>query len=232
MYKTILTTFFNEEYLLPWWLNHHKKHFDHGVLVNYASTDNSVDIIRNICPSWDIIDSRNSEFGAMVCDEEVIDIERNIQGWKACMNVTEFLVGDFSIFDEVPNQGITIPCNVMVDLFPEEVPQYNQPLTEQKRHGIHFSKCLRTRRPRIVHNREVEFYPLGRHYDQYNTDKLQVFWYGWSPFNEEVINRKLQIQTRIPQSDKNMGYGAEHIISKEQLVEKYKDLLTQVEELL
>ena len=29
MYKTIISNVWNEEYLLPWWLNHHKDLFDH-----------------------------------------------------------------------------------------------------------------------------------------------------------------------------------------------------------
>jgi len=31
---------YNEEYLLPFWLKHHKKIFDHGVIIDNFSTDN------------------------------------------------------------------------------------------------------------------------------------------------------------------------------------------------
>lgn len=34
---TVLMHIYNEEYLLPFWLNHHKNIFDHGVIVNYDS---------------------------------------------------------------------------------------------------------------------------------------------------------------------------------------------------
>ena len=37
MKSTIIAHFFNEEYLLPWWLNHHKKIFDYGILFDYSS---------------------------------------------------------------------------------------------------------------------------------------------------------------------------------------------------
>ncbi len=56
MYKTIISHFYNEEYLLPWWLEHHKKYFNHGIMINYASTDNSVSIIKQICPDWTAIE--------------------------------------------------------------------------------------------------------------------------------------------------------------------------------
>ena len=45
---------YNEEYLLPYWLNHHKKIFNHGVIIDNFSTDKSVDIIKSIVPDWEI----------------------------------------------------------------------------------------------------------------------------------------------------------------------------------
>ena len=62
MNKTVLTHFYNEEYLLPWWLDHHKKYFDHGILIDYASTDKSVEIIKEICPTWTEVKSKNEFF--------------------------------------------------------------------------------------------------------------------------------------------------------------------------
>jgi hypothetical protein len=83
MYKTIISHFYNEEYLLPWWLEHHKKYFNHGIMINYASTDNSVSIIRQACPDWTVINSRNKFFDAKLIDDEVSDIESNVKKDKA-----------------------------------------------------------------------------------------------------------------------------------------------------
>lgn len=55
----------NEEDLLPQWLNHHKNMFDHGVIIDYGSTDNSINIIKEICPTWSII-SPIERFGSCV----------------------------------------------------------------------------------------------------------------------------------------------------------------------
>ena len=112
MRKTITAVFYNEEYLLPWWLEHHKKYFDHGVLFNYDSTDRSVEIIKDICPTWEIKTSKNRVFDAALVDKEIMEFEPSIEGWKICLNVTEFLVGDFSVLDETPNKQLTIPCSV------------------------------------------------------------------------------------------------------------------------
>ena len=97
MKKTILCHFRNEEWMLPWFLNHHKQMFDHGIMIDYHSTDNSRAVIKKICPDWEIVTSRNPDFQADNIDTEVNDIERDIDGWKICLNVTEQLIGDYSL---------------------------------------------------------------------------------------------------------------------------------------
>lgn len=218
MYKTIISHFYNEEYLLPWWLEHHKKYFNHGIMIDYASTDNSVSIIRQICPDWTIVSSRNQFFDAKLIDDEVSDIESNVTGWKTCLNTTEFLVGDFSIMNDVPEQEITAPCFIMVDAQPEIQPIYSKSLIDQKHHGIHYhGRDPLARRPRLIHNKKRVEYPLGRHYPDFNTECLKVLWYGWSPFNRKTLDRKLQIQNRIPESDKARGFGSQHIADEVKL---------------
>ena len=42
---TIITNIFNEEYLLPFWLDYHRRIFDHGIVIDYDSTDRSIEIV-------------------------------------------------------------------------------------------------------------------------------------------------------------------------------------------
>ena len=69
----------NEKYLLNWWLQHHKDKFDHGIIIDYHSTDNSMDLVKQITPKWQVIKSVNKDFNAANCDIEVMNIERSIQ---------------------------------------------------------------------------------------------------------------------------------------------------------
>ena len=168
--------------------------------------------------TWEVIQSRNPVFDAKKVDEEVQDIEENIPGWKICLNLTEFLVGDYSVLDATQEKRVTVPCTVMVDCEPDILPVYDKSLLVQKYHGIYFSEGgSKIRRGRTIHRNRFENYPLGRHYDYHTTTNLQVLWYGWSPFNDPVIKRKLQIQTRIPESDKARGFGGEHITNENKL---------------
>ena len=233
MRKTVVTHFFNEEYLLPWWLEHHKKYFDHGVMIDYNSTDASLEIIKKICPTWSVVKSGNEFFDAKLCDEEVIDYESKEPGWKMCLNVTEFLVGDYSILDDTINASHILPCCVMVDNKPEVIPELSKPLVVQKTNGMHyFEGASKIRRSRVIHSKRLYVYPLGRHFDQpHTTDKLVVLWYGFSPYNTEAIKRKLQIQTKIPPNDFANGLGTQHNTNEEKLNIIYQDYLVRSREL-
>ena len=94
---TLLTNIYNEEYLLPFWLNHHKNMFDDIIIIDYNSTDKSIEICKNICPNCKIITTRNQYFKAIDIDTEFMDIENNIDGIKIVLNTTEFLISEISI---------------------------------------------------------------------------------------------------------------------------------------
>jgi len=216
MKKTLLCHIFNEEYMLPWFLNHHKQIFDHGIIIDYHSTDRSVEIIKEICPTWDIITSRNPNFQADNIDYEVMDIEKNIEGWRICLNVTEQLIGDYSILNDQPGQYL-IPTIFFVDKDRNPV-THDLPLYKQKKDGFMWhGDNFRDRRARSIHNVPVQYPVPGRHYEQFTTDKLVNFYYGWCPFDAPSIARKLQIQTQIPLIDRQRNWGFHHITNKETL---------------
>lgn len=227
---TVLCHFYNEEYLLPYWLNHHKYMFGHGILIDYNSTDSSVDIIKSIVPNWEIIQSRNDTFDAHKCDMEVMDIEKDIKGWKIVLNVTEFLccpnLSDFLSKLHADVQSVNITCVPMIESYKYEyhktLDKYT-PLVKQRAYGIKDS----SRHTRTLHRAITGKYGMGRHTSEvfpvYKSSlyEMTVLWYGFSPFTEQIIQRKLQIQTRIPHSDKIRNLGVEHITTRNELIAKY-----------
>lgn len=231
MNKTVISHFYNEEYLLPWWLKHHKKIFDHGILIDYNSTDSSVEVIKEICPTWEIVKTRNEYFSASDVDSEVVDIEKFTSGWKIALNTTEFLYGNFNILNSEEYDNFYIPCLYFVD---EEEYRYsidkNVPLHEQLNYGMGTEETNFFRGCRLLHKNFCE-YPLGRHFrNVIPTEEFIIFNYGFSPMTEEMYKRKLQIQEKIPYEDKVNGLGAEHTaglsgLNKEKLIEQYKQHL-------
>jgi hypothetical protein len=227
--KTILSHFYNEEYLLPWWLNHHKKYFDHGILIDYHSTDQSVEIIKSICPDWKVVTTVNDCFDARKVDQEIMHYESEISGWKIALNTTEFLYGDFNILkDDVGLsqylvQSLFFVSNPEVEEYPDTTIPLHCSVTE----ALDFNKPeSNIRGVRSIHNHNV-VYDTGRHWSHgsthpYSTNDLKIFYYGFAPYNEKVLQRKLQIQNRIPQTDKSMGLGFQHVVSRDELIDRWK----------
>ena len=233
MKKVIVSHIYNEQYLLPWWLNHHKKYFDHGIIIDYASTDQSVEIIKKICPNWDVVQSKNLNFIAYAVDQEVQEYLSNYGDdvWKIALNVTEFLIGDYNLLNSA--QGtLLVPCLYFIDeqeYRTKEIP-YSVNLWDVLKTGLDVPFTFDFRGSRALHTNKLS-YPLGRHFKRLiNTDRFIIFNYGFAPMTEQFYDRKLQIQTRIPQSERLACNGGAHTdaqnpngLTKERLIEMYRE---------
>ena len=220
--KTIICHFYNEEYLLPWWLKHHREIFTSGIMINYGSDDNSIDIIKSLCPTWKIVDTKNKFFGAYELDREIEEYEKNIDGPRIVLNVTEFLIGNVSTLNSDDNLELYIPMATMVDHeeFNNTFPDPNQPLTNQRLYGVHPRKYISTDfmdGSRILHENKNHKYPIGRHYrGMFNTNDFIILRYSFSPWNDLFIKRKLQIQKKQNPSDLLRGWGIQHTFNIDQ----------------
>lgn len=220
---TLLTHIFNEEYLLPFWLNHHKDMFDEIIVVDYNSTDKSLEICKSICPECKIIKSRNTDFGAIDVDREMMDIENCIEGIKIILNTTEFLFCETQIKDLFASYANPVSYSINGESpfsFKNYVPNNNYELfsnllNNDIRYRSNFRGC------RQIHNFPNGRYHPGRH--QTNnpttlTTDLHIIWLGYYPMNDDLMKRKLQIQTRIPQTDLHAGMGTHHFFSKDHIL--------------
>jgi hypothetical protein len=233
MKKTVLCHFYNEEWLLPFWLKHHREIFDHGILVNYRSTDRSVEIIRELCPTWEIRDTRNANFDAGLVDTELVDIERDLVGWRMSLNIPEFLIGNYDHLNDDPTTTqILAHTYSFVDMERGEEPanlDHNIPLYRQRTWGFggkeaDWEKFLGVsigsapRSPRSIHNHPISYPCSGRHYwgKEGTFNDLYIFYYANASVEEASIKRRMQIQTQIPSG--NSG----HHFTLEQLMDRFR----------
>jgi hypothetical protein len=217
--RTVVCHVFNEEYLLPWWLSHHRRIFDHGIMIDYNSTDASRDIIKQMCPDWEIHTTRNRYFDSANIDREVEDYERTCTSWRMALNVTEFLYGDVAQLDTIttPTQHF-LGNYVFVDPRDGKPLLHSLPLHEQVTFGYYeidpnpaTKLNLGLRASRSIHNYPVAYAPQGgRHWHERPTlGNLAIFYYGYAVLNEEGIARKLQIKTKMS-PDEQRVHGSEH----------------------
>jgi len=225
--KTVITHFYNEEYLLPRWLEHHKKIFDFGVLIDYGSTDNSRAICHEICPHWQVFQSAYGYFDAIDCDKEVMFYERQIQGWRIALNTTEFLMTK-DIDAMTPLWGARmqwfIPCIRFTKWDPTGSLDPNKPLWEQITTGVNYNSnpvaCSRS-----LHNFNDIDYKMadgsgsaaGRHFTKHNTEDMLIFHYAHCIVGEPMIKRRLQIQNMVSPRDRREQLGTHHYIDNQGL---------------
>lgn len=232
MKKIVFAHFYNEEYLLPFWLKHHKKIFDHGILFNYSSTDRSCDIIKQICPTWEIHQSENQFFSAADIEKEILRHEHryNDGDYRIILNITEFFLCKPTFFKK-SNEKIQflIPSFAMFDNYENlgKDLDHDRPLIEQRTNGLDYKTHFLFRQSRSIHNYKLQSYPLGRHYSSYNTEDAVICWYGFSPLNDKIIKRKTQIGTRIPIGDKRRGWGFQHLWNEERIKLEYYNNINQ-----
>lgn len=223
---TVISHFYNEEFLLPYWLKYHTKLFDHGIMIDYQSTDRSVNIIKELAPNWEIRPSRYTEFDARKIDREVEEIEQTISGWKIALNTTEFLLyhnlrtycNQFE--QDFPHLAGIRTAGVWIMDAPNEynTPVDDRPLFFQRYHGgmEHRSGS----RHRLFHNAPSGHYHKGRHWTKLRNviyePRIYCLWFGWSPY-PQVKPRKMQIQTRIPAKYIGTDEGKEHQLTSEEM---------------
>jgi Glycosyl transferase family 2 len=233
---TVICHFRNEEVYLPYWLRHHTRLFDHGVLIDYASTDRSRDIIRQFAPSWEVRPSRNSMFESIAIDREVMDIEKEVRGWKMCLNVTEFVMHhDLRLHLEQfekrhPEAAGMVTTGFIIQDAPDQVGvplEDRAPLWEQRHFGCPEPdpgnrNCVLRRR--LLHRSREGRYTPGRHSNGVSAvadPPLFLFWYGWCPL-ELKKQRNRSTSPLVPESHLKRGWGTHHTLSDDEITEAWR----------
>lgn len=238
--RTVISHFYNEEYLLPFWLRHHRALFDHGILIDRHSTDRSAEIVRALAPEWTLVRSETADFDAIECDFEVMLHERTVPGWKIALTTTEFLCCPHldaaeALAESHGAQGFCFEAAIMVDP-PAAAPsplRPDLPLPVQRTHGYfeHEHPRLIGRIPyhyRLYHCFPHGSYHPGRHLTHRAATRMPdlgvLLWYGFSPWTEPFIRRKLQVGAAIPPSDVAAGRGRQHLMDRTALEERRRAL--------
>jgi hypothetical protein len=219
---TLLTNIFNEEYLLPFWLNHHKNMFDEIIIIDYNSTDKSIEICKSICPECKIIKTRNAFFDAEEIDKEFMDIENTIEGVKIVLNTTEFFFSKKSIkdlfMDNTQPFSYAITCTSPYSKNSYNINNNYELFINLLNDDVVFHN---DRYIRVIHTYSNGNYTVGRHSTNNNTiptSKAHIIWLGYYPMNNNLLERKLQIQQNIPQRDKDRGFGFQHLFNKDTIL--------------
>lgn len=220
---TVLTNIYNEEYLLPYWLDYHKDIFDHGIVIDYRSNDASVEIVKSICPNWEIRTTVNEAFEASKIDEEFMNIEKTLDGYKIVLNTTEFLTQSTKeklrdILENKKDVCLELTCYAV---YSNKKDFYPRTLNDMFQNIEYVNDKIRLKR--YLHSYENGNYTIGRHSTYLNStpiDKISIAWLGNYPYNDRTLERKFQIKKNIPHCDIQNGRGFHHFWNEEQILEQ------------
>lgn len=246
--RTVISHFFNEEYLLPWWIKHHMNIFDYGILIDHGSTDSSLDIVRELAPNWRVVRSRLTHFDAFLNDLEVMNYEQELpKCWKIALNTTEFLLPTVPI-DEIEKfilregfSGVSTTGFIICDEQESHEPNQDTPIILQKTFGFdentitdistRLSHGLSERvcRNRFYHSNPAGMYHPGRHNSFHPDFKRRASFLltahlAYAPWNGKMKKRKMQISLKVPREDLARGWGLLHVRSEEKLDADYKKI--------
>src|ERR1700722_10119969 len=233
---TVICHFRNEEVYLPYWLRHHVRQFDHGVMIDYASTDRSRHIISQLAPRWEIRSSRNAQFHSVSVDAEVMDIEKEFNGWKICLNVTEFVLHHdlHAHVRAIEQHSSKVMGMVTTGFIIQDMPeQVRVPLDDRRDLWVqrHFGcaepdpangNCFLRRR--LLHRDEHGRYLPGRHSNGVSNltePPLYLFWYGWCPL-ELKMRRNKSTAPMVPMNDLTLGWGIPHTLNDDEVIETWR----------
>lgn len=211
MATTVITHIYNEAFLLPIWLRHHREKFDHGIIVDYGSTDNAREIVRELTPHWEFRDTGLDSFQANVLDSVINSIERRIVGTRIVLTVTEFLLGQ----PRRAERRHLIPQIVLINMDDNLQFDPQQPFHKQVTWGL--GSDTESTAPwwsRSMHqaptNYGVDGSMTGRHYHGIDNGEYLIYRVSNCYVSPEMLDRRLQIQHRIPEQDKQQQMGVQH----------------------
>jgi hypothetical protein len=199
---TLVTHCWNEVALIEMWIDHHNQTFDKLIVIDFASDDGTRDILKD--KGVTIVDSPLSEFSARPVDELVEQVEANIIGPRISLNVTEFLLGDPNV-----DRELLIPSVCLVNMDSDPDFDWSIPFHRQRDYGIGFERDFYRRRSRRL-SLEPKPYPLGRHFHFIDRGELLIAHVAQCYVDQRMIDRRLAIQHRIPESDKQKMLGYQH----------------------
>jgi hypothetical protein len=188
-------------------------------------------------------------------DLEVMQYERELPGWKIALNTTEFfyapkLAAIEATITGAGALGAWCPAYIMVDPSPDVEASHDLPLIRQKPFGIslrgmdlspvyqrlNLSRYNPLTRDRLYHQASFGAYTPGRHHSHLPRQcglrgGAYILWFAHSPWTPALRQRKKQVKTRIPETDRAAGFGFHHFVNEDDMDRIWRELAPLAEDI-
>ena len=228
----------NEERILPYFLDHYDSFVDEFHIYDNGSTDSSMDLLSNSSK----VTVHTFETDGTFDDEANLNIKNN--AWKESVGKADFVV--VCDMDELlyhyrlnaliallKEQGFTVLKPLGIEMVSESLPPYDgaQKITELITLGVkdehNYSKTLLFDPNRV----EINFKPGCHRSDPegkvkiFHSDHAKLLHYKYID-REEILRKLRTYSDRLSQKNRCKGWGLNYLKSEEQTMAYYDYLLT------
>jgi glycosyltransferase involved in cell wall biosynthesis len=237
----VYTWAWNEEKVLPFFLDHYSSFCNTIYVVDNESTDSSHDIyakypkvkvIKNTSKSLDDI---NLSYSKSTLYRE---LSRGVADWSIIVDVDEFLYHPnlLSILEQYKKEGVQVPKVKGFDMISETLPEYKEgsSLLDQVKTGCY---SLNYSKPCIVDTNYDITYGLGCHpqntpiphkVKRSEREDLKLLHYKNLGFNY-IYNRFQLLNSRRSERNKQFNFGSHYTKAKETIEKEFNTLLNNSE---
>ena len=234
---TLYTFCYNEEEMLPFFLNHYSKMVDKIVVYNNESTDNSIKILENYKDS--LIEIRDWNTENHYAEESLIHLKNNC--WKDDIESDYIIVADIDEiiyhpkFKEFLRNNRTVDCfkPMGYDMVSDNVPNdYSKEIYEIVKTGVFnemYSKVALFKRKHVVESN----YTPGAHMASFigkqplktyiSKGDLKLFHYKCLSY-EYVVKKHKNYSERRSEFSKKHGLGFHYDFGPEKILEEFNKI--------
>jgi len=194
-----------------------------------------MDIVRKICPDWEIrtthnITPNNEPYFHSACNDiEAMGIESQQTGYKIFMNTTEWLIANAPLHEILDSTTKTVYRLKPITNTSDHIPGTTEEFMKNG-FGSHVHNSYRVGW-RYIHNFKNGRYWTGRHYTDHPKEvqkdgapNMFMVWSSFYPWTEKIIERRLAIKNNIPEVERKAGRCFQHFWSREKMEEEYKKI--------
>jgi glycosyltransferase involved in cell wall biosynthesis len=235
---TVYTFIYNEEVILPYFLNHYSKFVDKIIVYDNMSTDNSINILKD----WKDtpIEIRTMDTKDTFDEETLMDLRNNC--WKddtsdyiIVCDVDEFIYNEdirtflkkHSFMDYFTPSGYHMIGNKT----PKDTTKQLTDVIKKGVEDVNYGKNVLFKRVNV----KETYYAPGAHLSSFvgkkplincTTDKLKLLHYKWlSP--EYVLSNYKRNQQRMSEHSKENNWGLHYFLTDEEILNKFNNYKKQ-----
>lgn len=238
----LITINFNEEKMLPHFINYYEEFCDKMIFFDGGSTDRSHEIIKSNpkCElNLDYISEKADDITFLEIKNEIWKKYRNDYDWCIIVDVDEFLYyprGLINLFELMENLSVTVVHPEGFDMYSEFIVKENSKLLEEFTRGVPFTNSSKMCAFDLKRLESINYLagchiatPLefsGQPAAVYKSPELKLLHYRYLGL-QDVLKKRKVANERLSERNKQNGYGIHNLQPEQVWINRFNENLAK-----